>query len=72
MNQASTAELQQMVRDTFGRELTEAQVEAYRGRLLNMVRAVHILREWEEKIDTSEPAAVHRTPTFEGEEYGTA
>ncbi len=68
MNQPSTAELQQMARDTFGRELSAAQAEAYRGRLPNMVRAAHILQEWEERLRNSEPAAVHRPPVEEGTE----
>ena len=59
VSQPSTAELQQMARDTFGRELSATQAEAYRGRLPAAVRAVHILRQWEERLLGSEPAAVH-------------
>lgn len=70
MPQLSIAELQQMARHTFGRELSAAQAEAYQGRLVTMVRAVHILQEWEVRLRHSEPAAVHRTPTPEGESYG--
>ncbi len=72
MSQLSIAELQQMARDTFGRELSAAQAEAYRGRLPTMVRAVHILQEWEERLRDSEPAAVHRPLATEGDEHGAA
>ncbi len=37
MSGPSIAELQKMARETFGRELSEAQAEAYRGRLPTMV-----------------------------------
>ncbi|MDA2926027.1 hypothetical protein MYX78_02145 [Acidobacteria bacterium AH-259-G07] len=66
MSQPSIAELQQMARDIFGRELTAAQAEAYRGRLPTMARAVYLLQDWEERLRESEPAAVHRTPNAEG------
>lgn len=70
MNQPSIAELQQIARDTFGRELNTTQVKAYRGRLPVMVRAVQILQEWESRLRDTEPAAVHRAPVGEGGEYG--
>jgi hypothetical protein len=70
VQQPSIAELQQMARDTFGRELSAAQAEAYRGRLPTMVRAVHILHAWETRLRDSEPAAVHCTPMPGGETYG--
>ena len=71
MPQLSTAELQQMARETFGRELSPAQAEAYRSRLLFMVQAVRILQDWEARLRNSEPAAVHRTPTPAGDAYGS-
>ena len=70
MPQLSIAELQHMARDTFGRELSPAQAEAYRGRLVVMARAVHILQEWEARLRSSEPAAVYRVPSPEGDAYG--
>jgi hypothetical protein len=69
--QLSIAELQQMARNTFGRELSPAQAEAYRSRLPFMTQAVHILQAWEARLHHSEPAAVHRTPTPAGDAYGT-
>ena len=71
MPQPSTAELQQLARDTFGREFSPAQAEAYRSRLPFMARAVHILQDWESRLHDSEPAAVHRTPIPTGDAYGT-
>ena len=61
----SIAELQQMAREAFGRELTEAEAEAYRGRLPTMVRNVERLRQWEPHLRAAAPAQVQRT--LEGE-----
>ncbi|RMF83619.1 MAG: hypothetical protein D6736_21150 [Nitrospinota bacterium] len=69
MAQLSTAELQRMARETFGRELSAEQAEAFRSRLPFLVEAIHLLQEWEDRLQESEPAAVHRTPTERGEEY---
>ena len=44
MADPSVAELQEMAREVFGRELSEAQAEAYRGRLPTMVRIVQRVR----------------------------
>jgi hypothetical protein len=56
----SIAELQQMAREAFGRELTEAEADAYRGRLPTMTQNVRRLREWEEHLRAAEPAQVQR------------
>ena len=53
-------DLKRMARETFGRELSDAQVEAYRGRLPTMVRNVRRLREWEPRLRQAEPAPVQR------------
>lgn len=66
----SIAELQQMARDVLGRDLSVEQTEAYRGRLVVMVRAVRSLQAWESQLRDIEPAAVHRTPVAEGDRYG--
>ncbi|HEY7491967.1 MAG TPA: hypothetical protein VIH59_12770 [Candidatus Tectomicrobia bacterium] len=71
MPQPSTAELQQLARDTFGRELSAAQAEAYRSRLPFMAQAIHTLQAWESRLRDSEPAAIHRTPLPTGDAYGT-
>lgn len=70
MNRLSTAELQRIARETFGREFSEAQAEAYRGRLLILTRSVQLLQEWEKEIRDSEPAVVYHTPLKTGEDYG--
>jgi hypothetical protein len=66
----TTAELQQMARNTFGRELSAEKAEAYRGRLPVMVRAAHILQAWEAQLRHNEPAAVHSLLASEGESHG--
>jgi hypothetical protein len=66
----TTAELQQMARTTFSRELSVEQAEAYRGRLPVMVRAAHILQAWEAQLRHDEPAAVHSPLASEGDIHG--
>jgi hypothetical protein len=66
----TTAELQQMARHTFGRELSAEQAEAYRGRLPVMVRAAHILQAWEAELRHDEPAAVPSPLASEGDTHG--
>jgi hypothetical protein len=61
-------ELKRMARETFGRELSDAQAEAYRGRLPTMVRNVERLREWEPRLRQVEPALVQRVVTRGGDE----
>jgi len=58
MKDPTTAELQAMARDSFGRTITEAEAESYRPRLPVLVRNVAILREWEGRLREWEPAAV--------------
>ena len=53
-------ELKRMAREGFARELSDAQAEAYRGRLPTMVRNVQRLREWEPRLRHAEPALVQR------------
>jgi hypothetical protein len=59
----SDAELQQMARDAFGRELSAADAGRYRARLPTMVRNVRWLRQWEERLRDVEPAPVQRVLT---------
>jgi hypothetical protein len=56
----SIAELQQMAREAFGRELTAAEAEAYRGRLPTMAQNVRRLRQLEARLHAAEPAQVQR------------
>ena len=60
MVKPTTEQLKAMARETFGRELSDDQVEAYRGRLPTMVRNVQRLREWEPRLRHAEPALVQR------------
>ena len=54
----STAELQQIAREAFGRELSEAEAEAYRARLPTMAKNVARLRAWERQLGEIPPAQV--------------
>jgi hypothetical protein len=56
----SLDELKRMARETFGRELSDAQAEAYRGRLPTMVQNVHLLRDRERRLGTTDPAQVQQ------------
>lgn len=60
MSQPSTAELRRIARETFGRELSDAQLEGYRGRLPTMARNIVVLQSWEERLREVEPALVQR------------
>jgi hypothetical protein len=60
MAKPTTEELKEMARATFGRAISDAQAEAYRGRLPTMVRNVQRLREWEPRLRHAEPALVQR------------
>ena len=60
MAEPSVAELQQMARESFGRELSEAEALACRGRLPTMAQNVRRLRQWEERLRDVEPAQVQR------------
>ena len=67
MAQASVEELKRMALETFGRALTDQQVEAYRGRLPVMIAAAQLLAGWEGRLGDVEPASVYSGPS-EGEE----
>ncbi len=60
MARPSLDDLKRMARETFGRELSDAQVEAYRGRLPTMANNVRLLRDWERRLGTIDPALVQR------------
>jgi hypothetical protein len=68
MSGPSIAELQQMARATFGRELSEAQAEAYRGRLPTMVRNVERLQQWARGLGNAAPAQVQRMLGTDGDD----
>lgn len=65
MSRFSIAELQQMARDTFGRDLSEGEIEVYRTRLPAMVQAVTMLKEWESRLNDTVPATVYVTPVVD-------
>ena len=54
----SLDDLKRMARDAFGRELSDAQAESYRGRLPTMVRNVRLLRDRERGLGTTDPSQV--------------
>jgi hypothetical protein len=64
----STAELQRIAREAFGRELSADQAEAYRVRLPTMARNVARLREFERQLGDTAPAQVQITPADGGDE----
>jgi hypothetical protein len=60
MSRPSLDDLKRMARETFSRELSDAQAEAYRSRLPTMAKNVRLLREWERRLGTIDPALVQR------------
>jgi hypothetical protein len=68
MSKPSIAELQKMARATFGRELSEAQAEAYRGRLPTMVQNVLRLQQWARRLGETAPAQVQRMLGTDGDD----
>ncbi|MGH6918957.1 MAG: hypothetical protein ACREJ0_14790 [Geminicoccaceae bacterium] len=62
MAKPSVVELQEMARAIFGRELSDTQAEAYRGRLPTMARIVRRLRELEPRLRDAHPAQAMRVP----------
>jgi hypothetical protein len=60
MSRPSLDDLKRIAREAFGRELSEAQAEGYRGRLPTMARNVRLLRDWERRLGTLDPALVQR------------
>jgi hypothetical protein len=62
MASPTVAELQEMARTHFGRELSEAQAEAYRGRLPTMARIVQRVRALEPRLREAHPAQIMQVP----------
>jgi hypothetical protein len=60
MANPTVLELQEMARTTFGREVSEAQAEAYRGRLPTMARIVRRVRELEPRLRDAHPTQIMR------------
>ena len=60
MGEITTAELQQLAREVFGREIDARQAESYRARLPTLARAVRILEAWQERFGEVAPATVYR------------
>ena len=68
MSGPSIAELQKMAREAFGRELNEAEAEAYRGRLPTMIRNVERLQQWARGLGDTPPAQVQRMLRTDGDD----
>lgn len=62
MARPTVAELQEIARSVFGREITEAQAEAYGGRLPTMARIVKKIRELEPQLGRTDPIEVADIP----------
>jgi hypothetical protein len=60
MTRPLVAELQEIARENFGRELSEAQAKAYRGRLPTMARIVQLVRRLEPDLRDAHPAVIMR------------
>jgi hypothetical protein len=60
MSDLTTADLQRLAREVFGRDLSEAKLEAVRGRLPTMARAVRTLEGSQAGLGQTVPATVHR------------
>jgi hypothetical protein len=60
MARPTTDELKVIAREAFGRELSDEEAEAYRGRLPTMVQNVRRLRDWAPRLRAVEPALVQR------------
>jgi hypothetical protein len=58
MSSPSLDDLKRMARENFGRELSDAQAEAYRARLPTMVRNRRLLRDWERRLGGTDPSQV--------------
>jgi len=68
MAKPDTETLRRQARDVFGRELSTAQIEAYRGRLPTMLRNLQILEAWQARLRLAHPALVQRVRA--GDEHG--
>jgi hypothetical protein len=58
MASPSLDDLKRMARESFGRELSDAQAEAYRARLPTMVRNRRLLRDLERRLSMTDPSQV--------------
>ena len=62
MKKLSVKELQAIARSPFGRDLSEEQALAYRGRLPTMARIVQRVRQLEPQLRDAQPAQIMRVP----------
>lgn len=60
MAKLSVKELQEIARSHFGRDLSEEQALAYRGRLPTMARIVERVRQLEPQLRDAQPAQIMR------------
>ncbi len=62
MSDPSTADLQALAREAFGRDLPADRAEAMRPRLPVMARLARLLAAEAARLGETEPAAVHTPP----------
>jgi len=66
MSELSNEELRALAREVFGRDLADAEIEAYRARLPTTVGNVRTVRERARHLGSLEPAPVVRVPAGDG------
>ena len=62
MAKPSVQELQEIARTHFGRELSDEEALAYRGRLPTMARIVQRVRQLEPRLRDAHPAQIMQVP----------
>lgn len=60
MSSPSIDDLKRDAREVFGKDLTDEQAEAYKGRLPTMVQNVRLLADWGKRLEQAHPAQIQR------------
>ena len=69
MSSFSIDDLRRQALDVFGKELTDEQLEVYKGRLPTMLQNVRLLQDWEKRLEQAHPAQIQRiTAAPDGDE----
>lgn len=72
MSSFSNDELKKVTLEVFGRELSDEQLEIYKGRLPTMLQNVRLLQEWGERLDQAHPAQIQYPVEAERGDKGRA